>query len=310
MKKETLILGSENFKLHVPTFPHPENPERYRRIVDHLIKKGYLISEIETSKDSLGLLLLAHSKKYVNKISRTTSQVKEKCWYLDYSKDTYISSSTMKAVTSALSGISSALQLHKKVDRILILNRPPGHHSNEDQASGFCIFNFASIAAISAANSGERVLIVDTDIHEGNGTQSIISKQEDKEIKYIGMHAQNHFPSTWKDKVGIQKRRFNITEVTLPMNTRYQDVEKLFIPELKESVESFDPTIIIHSCGFDGLRTDKISYSELSIGSYNLLGKQMSNIFKETPIISFLEGGYDLDNLGLCVDSFIEGICS
>jgi len=174
--------------------------------------------------------------------------------------------------------------------------RPPGHHATAEQAMGFCLFNNIAIAArYLIRNCGlKRVLIMDWDVHHGNGTQDIF--YSDPSVVYISLHRAYHYPGTgWEDERGAGDAKG--TKINVPVQPPFEPLryETLFKKALAMA-EPFAPEFILISCGFDAHERDPLGNLGLKSETYaNLTGIliEFARQFGHSRIFSILEGGYD-----------------
>ncbi len=222
-------------------------------------------------------LYLVHDKNYVNKVWDLLNKRKE-IW-LD--SDTYISPKTKESIIASVSAVVQAIELLKDEDKIIILNRPPGHHSGyyglADSTLGFCIFNFAALTSILL----KKAIILDIDLHHGNGTEDIIKGK--RGLYYISTHAKGIYPGT-----GYESYE-NICNFPLEWYTSDEKYIKVF-DKIKEIIESLNIDNIVVSLGWDAHKKDHLSVLNLTLKSY----KYVFEFLKPYKVIFILEGGYNL----------------
>ena len=191
-----------------------------------------------------------------------------------------------------------------------MLSKTPGHHSNQNKAAGFCIFNNIAIGANYLLNKYKykKIAIIDFDVHHGNGTQDIFYENEN--VLFISTHQYPYYPGTGSEK---EKGKFNnIFNIPLPAGTNsdeYLDAFEFALKKLKE----FKPEFILISAGFDGHQADPLAQLKLQTEDYYQITKRIlasSKSFCNGKVVSILEGGYDLqalrDSTKRHVDALIE----
>lgn len=174
--------------------------------------------------------------------------------------------------------------------------RPPGHHATPNQSMGFCLLNNVAVTAAELAGKGERVAILDFDAHHGNGTQDIF--WDDPSVFYFSWHQWPNFPGTGlvTDVGGPTAQG---TTMNLPFTegttapTYLDSIERVVGP----AIERFDPTWLLISAGFDGHTRDPLCGLRLDSGDFGLMTENILQLAPSARVISFLEGGYDLQGL-------------
>ncbi|XP_012219597.1 histone deacetylase 6 isoform X2 [Linepithema humile] len=299
---------------------HPEKPVRissiYKSHEEHgLLERCYLLQGRSATMEEL---CLVHSKDYIDSIKRTsTLKLKELQKQASDYNSVYLHPDTW---SSACISAGSLLQV---VDAVLngesqsgvAIIRPPGHHAEEDTACGFCIFNNVAVAATYAVQFHhlKRVLIVDWDVHHGNGTQSIF--EEDPKVLYISVHRYDNgsfFPNSKAanyTSVGLNAgERFN---VNIPWNKKGMgDAEYIaaFQQVVMPIAYQFNPELVLISAGFDACIGDPLGGCQVSPELYGHLTHWLSSLANGRVILS-LEGGYNINSIShamtMCTKSLL-----
>jgi acetoin utilization deacetylase AcuC-like enzyme len=180
-------------------------------------------------------------------------------------------------------------------DVAFVIARPPGHHALADRAMGFCLVNNVAVAASALAEAGERVLIVDWDVHHGNGTQAIF--WNDDRVCYVSTHQDRFYPGTGAvDEVGGPDALGLTVNIPLPAHATGDLMERALDEVVAPVAGRFAPTWVLVSAGFDAHRDDPLADLALSSGDFARLATRVRGFAPSSGRLAFfLEGGYDLE---------------
>jgi acetoin utilization deacetylase AcuC-like enzyme len=291
---------------------HPESPNRLRAIMQQLERSGTAgrVTKIEPRKAEDEWITQIHSPSYVAALN--AHQPASGRVSLD--PDTSMSPGSLPAAYLAAGGALAAVDaiMHGRIEHAFCAVRPPGHHAEAARAMGFCLFNNVAIAAryVQKKYGLSRVLIVDWDVHHGNGTQH--SFEQDPSVLFFSTHQYPHYPGTG----GAMERGIGAGEgftINVPMDAGDGDDEyhAIFLKVLLPAADAFKPEFVIISAGFDAHRDDPLASMGLTEGGYGDLTGIVAGIAKHHArgrLLSALEGGYNLTALSASVDAHLKAL--
>jgi len=198
-----------------------------------------------------------------------------------------------ESLEAALRQVGAGLDAVERAQPAFCAVRPPGHHATSHQAMGFCLFNGIAVAAASLADQGERVLILDWDVHHGNGTQDIF--YADKRVLYASVHQWPLYPGTGRiEETGEGDGLGYTVNFPVPVGAT-GDVFLAALDVVEGLCERFEPAWVLVSCGFDSHRDDLLGSLGLTSGDYAALTRRCLELVAPGHTVLILEGGYDLD---------------
>lgn len=293
--KKTLFLSHPSLVEH-GIDSHPENPGRLRAILQSLAKSPFLDLTC-TRKASIEELAAVHDEDYINHVASVDGMP----GYLD--PETPMSMGSVQAAFLAAGiGLEVVEQvLTGKIENGFALVRPPGHHAVHNTSMGFCVFNNIAVAAKKALAMGlKRVLIIDWDVHHGNGTQEAF--YDDDRVLVIDLHQDNLFPqgSGLVEQIGKGRGEGYMVNLPLPDSCRDDDYLYVFEKIIKPIAREFKPELILVSAGFDAHESDPLASMQLSTDAYGRLANEVKLLAYELcnkKFVLFLEGGYNVPYL-------------
>ena len=289
---------------HDTGFGHPERADRIRAIEAELGPRDWLgFERREAPAATLDQLHAVHSPEYVELVRETSERGAA------FDLDTPTSAGTWEAALRAAGGACALAETLLSGDEQVGFSalRPPGHHAERARAMGFCLLANVSVAARHAIDSlgAERVLVLDWDVHHGNGTNSIF--HESPEVLFASLHQFPFWPGSGPlSDVGSGAGEGYTINLPVPGGSG-EDVfcgliEHVVLPAARE----FDPDLVLVSAGFDAHRDDPVGGCALETSSYAELARQVLTLGK--PVGYVLEGGYDLGALASSVAASMEAL--
>ena len=302
------IAIDELYVKHENGYDHPESPERVYVINDMLnqteiIKKIKVLKPRDATKEEI---LLAHTEKHYERIKSTKG--KEKVFLdQDTSTNPYSYDAAIRAAGGVLQSIDEVIA--GKINIAFPLVRPPGHHAEADRAMGFCLFNNVAVGASYLLSKGfSRILIIDFDVHHGNGTQHIF--ENSKDVLFFSTHQFPYYPGTGSIYEKGVEGGLGYT-VNVPLSPGMGDPEhiKIFQEILIPIAEQYKPEFILVSAGFDSYIDDHMAGMNVTAEGFSKLTEILINLSEQLcdgKLIFLLEGGYNLDGLWQCTNKVFE----
>lgn len=280
---------------------HPEHAGRIRAVWRRMNDSGLLARLLSREAETISpeLILSVHTPEHLTLLEKISTLPRT----VRIDADTYACPNSYEiarlSAGAAVLAVNSVVQ--GKAANGLVVARPPGHHAEPDRAMGFCLLNNVAIAARHAQQAFgiERILIVDYDVHHGNGTEVVF--YDDPSVLFISTHQYPLYPGTGAlTDTGSGKGEGYTINLPLPANTGDSGYATVFEQIVAPAAERFKPELILVSAGYDAHWLDPLAGMRLSLTGYAHLSRElvrMAEQYCSGKIIFVMEGGYNLDAL-------------
>jgi acetoin utilization deacetylase AcuC-like enzyme len=286
---------------------HPERPERVPAVLEGIRRAGLADAVVQlppraVTRDELERV---HTPAYLRMLEDFCARGGG-----NLDADTVASPGSWETALRAVGGALSAVDaLTAENDGVaLVAHRPPGHHATADRAMGFCLLNTVAIAAAALLQRGERVVVLDWDVHHGNGTEEIF--WEEPNLLYVSTHQSPLYPGTGQVSATGGPLAAGLTvNIPLPPGATGDVVLYAFDEVIGPAVNEFGPTWLLVSSGFDAHRADPLAHLALSAGDFGAMAARAKELLPQPGrIVIVLEGGYDLTALSASAGAVVAAM--
>lgn len=291
---------------------HPEQSARFSAVL-HRLEAAGLVDEMLRVKARSATdddLALVHTRPYIALVEREVAQNRGQLSTGDTAISAHSAQAARVAAGSALAAVDAVFT--GAVQNAFCAVRPPGHHASAARGMGFCLFNTVAIAARYAQQryGAERVVIVDWDVHHGNGTQDVF--YEDGSVLFFSTHQSPWYPGTGAaSELGEGQGSGTTINCPLPAGSGHSETFEAFQRSLLPHLQEFRPDLILISAGFDSRVNDPLGHFLLNDQDFADLTSMMMNLaaqYCNGRLVSVLEGGYNLDGLGKATEAHVRAL--
>jgi len=296
---------------HVPAAGHPERPERLSAVLRHLERIGRLATGSTPTLDPADPTALGrvHEAGYLTEVAAFEAGGGGRI-----EADTWVRTGSVAAARLAAGAGIAAVDavLGGTTRRAFCPIRPPGHHARPGGAMGFCLYGNVAVAAAHAldAHALDRVLIVDFDVHHGNGTQEMF--EADGRVGFLSIHRYPFYPGTGAaDETGTGRGLGLVKNIPLPYGVDREEYHDAFRTGLEALADRVRPQLVLISAGFDAHAEDPVGDLGLEVEDFDRLTRAVVAVAEAHAggrVVGLMEGGYNPSILAGCVAAHLDAL--
>jgi acetoin utilization deacetylase AcuC-like enzyme len=313
----TLVISHPDCERHDTGPGHPENAGRLAAVLtavdDAIPGLGGRVARREGRHATEAEVARVHRASHIERIREATRRASDSGGFAYLDLDTVVSPDSWRAALAAAGCVLAGLEALRagSAQSAFCAARPPGHHATADRAMGFCLFNNVAIGVRHAQTFGwTRALIVDWDVHHGNGSEAIF--YEDPDVFYLSLHQSPHYPGTGQRGHRGHGRGDGMNlNLPMPPGLPAQRYVAELLTGIDVALSRFSPDIIFISAGFDSAYGDPLAGLTLAPGDFHQLTRHLAETAAALcagRIVSVLEGGYDPETLADCSLAHIRAL--
>jgi acetoin utilization deacetylase AcuC-like enzyme len=309
--RRVAVAQDPRFREHRAPPGHPERPERLEAVARAIAERAGRLEARAPRPATDEEILRVHTREHLARVAEAARRAP-----LRLDPDTYVSPASAEvARLAAGTAVELALAIARgEASAGLVAVRPPGHHAEAARAMGFCLYNHVAIAAraLRAEAGAERVLVLDWDVHHGNGTQH--SFERDPSVLYLSTHQYPFYPGTGAaEEAGVGPGEGATVNVPLPAGCGDAEYVGALLRVLVPVTRAFRPEFVLVSCGFDAHRDDPLASMQVSGEGFAAMAHTVRALADETcagRLLFVLEGGYALSGLYAGTAAVLDALLS
>ena len=301
---EVVVASHPSALLHDTGPRHPERSQRVVAVLEGIHATGLAIDEIEAPEITRSELALVHDPTYIEMIQAFCGLGGGA---LDM--DTFVSAESWQAALTASGGLRALVEeLETRSDATgFAVSRPPGHHAMPNRAMGFCLFNNVAVVAALLRSRGQRVAILDWDVHHGNGTQAMLG--DDPGVLYVSIHQDHFYPFAGHiEDIEAGEAKGTVVNVPLPAGTAGDVYRRAWDEVAIPVLTQYEPDWVLVSAGFDAHANDELASFFVEASDYGYMAGRLAGVHPPNRTVFSLEGGYDLSALRDSARSALMGM--
>lgn len=291
---------------------HPECSQRLVATSEYLVSRPLYedLKQFSAKPAAREWLETIHTGSHIDRVAL---ECERGTTYID-TPDVTISPGSFNVAVNATGGVLALADgiMAGEINNAFALIRPPGHHAEANLPLGFCLFNSIAISAryLQKKYGVEKILILDWDVHHGNGTQH--SFEDDPSVLYVSLHQYPYYPGTGAySETGIDQGEGSVLNCPMAAGAGDSDYEQAFINLILPKIDDFKPDMVLLSAGFDAHIADPLAQIRLSTDFFSWMSQRMMEVadkYANGRLLSMLEGGYNLTTLPLCVEAHLTAL--
>lgn len=307
---KTGVVIDERYTEHDTGPGHPERPDRIRVLLEMLGQRSSAgIIRIEPSPAAVEDIALHHDQDHIARVAATAGR-----GAFHFDADTPTGARSYATALLAAGGVVGLVEAiaRGELDNGFAMVRPPGHHAESFKPMGFCLFNNVGIAArvLRCRHGLERILIMDWDLHHGNGTQHAF--YDDPAVLYVSTHQYPFYPGTGAaDEVGVGAGTGFTVNVPLAAGSGDAELVEAFEHVIDPVVRQYRPEFVLVSAGFDCHRRDPLGQLRATEDGIDVMTRSLLRAAADSAegrLAVVLEGGYDLQAMASCASRVLDGL--